>query len=307
MSGQFLLDIPEDDPVEPVAGVVLVEPVEPVEPVELLEPVAELPLVDPELVLGVVVAALATSAPPVIKPLVRAPTATTLRRRRIFMVIAPLSVYAPPDWRNIATLRPRPVVLSRRTSSRDRSPPRPCARLRWMPIAIRAAAPDDGPALQEIERQAGARFRDVGMESIADAEPASVDTLTTYAVAGRSWVALDTPDRPIGYVIADLVDGNAHIEQISVRPDHQGRGVGRALIERVQKWAAQVGSPAITLSTFLTVPWNGPLYAHLGFAAIPDDELGPELRAVRESETRHGLDPAARICMRLEVPGRTGN
>ena len=38
--------------------------------------------------------------------------------------------------------------------------------------------------------------------------------------------------------------------------------------------------PAITLTTFTTVLWNAPLYTHLGFASIPEDEIGPELRAV---------------------------
>jgi GNAT superfamily N-acetyltransferase len=177
--------------------------------------------------------------------------------------------------------------------------------LTGVPIAIRGAVPGDAPTLREIELLAGARFRDVGMESIADAEPASVDTLVAYAQADRSWVALDGNGHPVGYVIADVVDGNAHIEQISVRPDHQGTGVGRALIHRVREWAEATGSTAITLSTFITVPWNGPLYAHLGFVPIPEIELGPELRAVREAETRHGLDPTARVCMCLALPGRT--
>jgi GNAT superfamily N-acetyltransferase len=179
--------------------------------------------------------------------------------------------------------------------------------LTCMPIAIRSAVPDDGPGLREIERHAGARFRDIGMASIAGAEPATVDTLSAYALADRSWVAIDADGCPVGYVIADVVDGNAHIEQISVRPDHQGAGMGRALIERVRAWAAETGRPAITLSTFTAVAWNGPLYAHLGFETIPEDELGPELRALRDTETRHGLDSSARICMRLTLPGRTGS
>ena len=174
-------------------------------------------------------------------------------------------------------------------------------------IIIRGADPLDGPALREIERIAGARFRDVGLGDVADAEPASVDTLTGYALAGRSWVALHAGDRPVGYAIADVVDDNAHLEQISVHPDHQGQGIGRALIDRVRAWAEESGRTAVTLSTFAAVPWNGPLYAHLGFEAIPEDEIGPELRAVRDAETRHGLDPEARICMRLRLrlAGRT--
>jgi GNAT superfamily N-acetyltransferase len=85
---------------------------------------------------------------------------------------------------------------------------------------------------------------------------------------------------------------------VSVLPHAQGTGVGRALIARVEEWARDEGYAAVTLTTFVDVPWNGPLYAHLGYRVLADDELGPELRAVRDEETRHGLDPDRRVCMR---------
>ena len=168
-------------------------------------------------------------------------------------------------------------------------------------MAIRPARPDDGPALQQIERLAGERFREVGMPDVADHEPASVDELAAYATAGRSWAALDAAGTVIGYALVDEVDGCAHLEQLSVRPDHQGAGVGRALIERVRTWATEAGRPAITLRTFAEVPWNAPLYRHLGFRVLAEREIGPELRAVRDAEAAHGLDPATRVCMRLDV------
>ena len=166
---------------------------------------------------------------------------------------------------------------------------------------IRPARPEDGPALQEIERQAGVQFRAVGMANIADAGPEPIEDLTEYANAGRSWVAAADDDQPIGYVIVDTVDGNAHIEQISVLPDHQGTGVGRALIDQVRAWAGANNLPAITLTTFADVPWNRPLYEHLGFAVIADTDIGRELRAVRAHEATLGLDPALRVCMRSGV------
>jgi hypothetical protein len=58
---------------------------------------------------------------------------------------------------------------------------------------------------------------------------------------------------------------------------------------------------AITLTTFKDVPWNAPLYRHLGFRTLRDDEIGPELRALRDEETAHGLDAAKRVCMRSEL------
>jgi GNAT superfamily N-acetyltransferase len=170
-----------------------------------------------------------------------------------------------------------------------------------MSAAVRPGRADDGPELRRIELLAGERFRDVGLASVADHEPASLEVLADYAAQARSWVAIDEHDRPIGYVVVDVVDGDAHIEQISVRPDRQGMGVARALIDRVRTWASTSGASAITLTTFATVPWNGPLYEHVGFVTLREDEIGPELQSVRDTESAHGLDPAQRVCMRLAL------
>jgi hypothetical protein len=78
--------------------------------------------------------------------------------------------------------------------------------------------------------------------------------------------------------------------------------VGRALLGRVAAWAADAGRPAVRLTTFAEVPWNRPLYEHLGFRVLAEDEIGPELRALRATEAAHGLDPATRVCMRLDLP-----
>lgn len=171
-----------------------------------------------------------------------------------------------------------------------------------MSVAIRPPSTDELPALRTIERLAGERFRDVGLPEVADDEPLSLDVLARYAGDGRCWVAVDNAAGPIGYVLVDSVDENAHVEQVSVHPAHQGAGVGRALIERVSAWAGESGMPAVTLTTFSDVPWNAPLYRRLGFRVLGADELGPGLRAVRDEETAHGLDPARRVCMRLELP-----
>jgi len=174
-------------------------------------------------------------------------------------------------------------------------------------LTIRPATADDGEAIRHIERLAGQRYRQVGLDHVADDEPDPWDALAAYARDGRSWVATDTDDPgPIGYVLVDVVDGCAHVEQVTVRPDHQGSGVGRALLEQVRQWAIATGRPAITLTSFRDVPWNRPLYEHLGFRVLADDEIGPELRAVRAQEATHGLDPATRVCMLRPIAGMGG-
>jgi len=171
-----------------------------------------------------------------------------------------------------------------------------------VPVGMRLARAEDAASLRVIERRAGERFRDVDLDDIADDEPASVETLVGYAIAGRCWVAFDDDDRPIGYLLVDEVDGHAHIEQVSVDPEHQGTGVGRSLVHQAETWALETGRTAVTLTTFSDVSWNAPLYAHLGFVILSDDEIGPELRALRRSESRRGLDKVMpRVCMKLTL------
>lgn len=160
---------------------------------------------------------------------------------------------------------------------------------------IREARHDELISLQEIERAAGELFRSIGMAAIADDEPLPAGELARYVTAGRAWVA--GFDGVIGYLIADLVDGNVHIEQVSVDPRFARRGVGRRLIEEAAGHGKRIGARGLTLTTFADVAWNAPYYRRCGFAVMPDEAVGPELRVVREHEVAVGLDRWPRVCM----------
>jgi GNAT superfamily N-acetyltransferase len=162
---------------------------------------------------------------------------------------------------------------------------------------IRLARPGDLPALIDIEREAGGLFRALDMAAIADDDPGSVAELAVYQSAGRAWVSVDDGDRPVAYLIAEVVDGDAHVEQVSVRPSHARRGLGSALIETLAEWAASRGLPALTLTTFTAVPWNAPYYERLGFRVLADAEIGDGLRAIRHAEAASGLDAWPRVAM----------
>ncbi len=162
---------------------------------------------------------------------------------------------------------------------------------------IRLARPDDLPALIDVEVDAGGLFREVGMAAIADDDPGSVAELAAYQEAGRAWVSVDSGDRPVAYLVAAVVDGCAHIEQVSVRSGHARRGLGSALIETLTEWAASRGMKALTLTTFAAVPWNAPYYERLGFRVVPEAEMGTGLRSIRRAEAARGLDAWPRVAM----------
>lgn len=162
---------------------------------------------------------------------------------------------------------------------------------------IRHPTADELTVIQDIEVASGRQFGDIGLQTIADDPPPGAATLAGYRDAGRAWVATDGHDRPVAFLIADLVDGDAHIAQVSVHPGHARRGIGAALIEHLAAWARERGLPALTLTTYTDVPWNGPYYARLGFRPIPDADLTPELRAIRAEEIGRGLDRWPRTAM----------
>ncbi|MGW0498096.1 GNAT family N-acetyltransferase [Streptomyces sp. NPDC003007] len=165
-------------------------------------------------------------------------------------------------------------------------------------MRIRPATRAELPVLQDIERAAGAPFRDLGMPEIADDEPPALDVLERYRRAGRCWVAADDLDRPAGYLVAEPGDGALHIEQISVHPRAARRGVARTLLAHAADRARAEGLTALTLTTFTEVPWNAPYYARLGFRPLPETDLTPGLREIRTRESAHGLDRRPRVCMR---------
>ena len=168
------------------------------------------------------------------------------------------------------------------------------------PYSMRLARAQDISAIQRIETAAGEIFRTLRMDLVADDEPPSTDELRRSVDSDRAWVAV-RDDEPVGYLTYELVAGEWHIEQVSVDPEHAGRGLGRQLVERVADIAAAAGVRALTLTTYRDVPWNAPYYERLGFRELPEPAWTPELRAIREREARHGLDEWPRVCMRREL------
>ncbi|TDC77014.1 GNAT family N-acetyltransferase [Micromonospora sp. KC606] len=139
------------------------------------------------------------------------------------------------------------------------------------------------------------------MVEIAGAPPLDLDTLGEFQRAGRAWVAVDADDRPIAFAVVRLVGGCAHVQQLSVDPRHARRGVGRRLLGHLAAWAAREGLSALTLTTFRSVPWNGPYYARCGFTTLSPEQVGPELARVLADEADAGLDMTDRAAMRLPV------
>lgn len=164
-------------------------------------------------------------------------------------------------------------------------------------VVIRLSRGSDLEVLSAIEKAADAAFLEVGLALIADADAPDPTSYAASHRAGRLLVATSADQTVLGFVRLEIVDGRAHIEQVSVHPDHSRQGVGAALLSAAERWAVSAGYCQMTLTTYREVPWNGPYYSRLGWAAVADEACGPELAAVRQHEVALGLDALPRQAM----------
>jgi GNAT superfamily N-acetyltransferase len=136
-------------------------------------------------------------------------------------------------------------------------------------MLIRDARVAEIPRLRDIDWDAGQVFRDIGMPEAAEFEPRTLTELADSQRAGQLWVAADEDDTPASFVMAVLLDGCLHVEQLSTDPASARRGLGRALLDHAADRARAGGLPG--------------------------------LREVRAHEIALGLDRWPRVCMRRDV------
>ena len=144
---------------------------------------------------------------------------------------------------------------------------------------VRNAEPADLVQVPEVEAAADTLFRSLGITGLPPAPAA--------AQRAAAWWVLVAGRPPVGFAVLERVDGEVHLEQLSVHPSAGRRGVGTALLEAVAGVARACGARRVTLTTYADVPWNRPWYAARGFTEIPD--AGPELTALVAAEAAAGL------------------
>jgi GNAT superfamily N-acetyltransferase len=147
---------------------------------------------------------------------------------------------------------------------------------------VRPVRPDELALLPALELAADTMFDSLGIGPLP-----GPGTVAEFAAA---LVVLVAGDPPVGLCRIDAVGDGAHLEQLSVHPDHGRRGVGRALLRGGCAWAAARGYHELTLATYRGVAWNAPFYATEGFV-----EVGP----VDDWLVAHGLAPEEPVMRRF--------
>jgi GNAT superfamily N-acetyltransferase len=163
---------------------------------------------------------------------------------------------------------------------------------------IRLAKPCDCDALRSIEMAAAQIFRTVSdLDWLADAPPLCSLQQQKLIDRGTVLVATDWQNQPIGFLSAEIEQDRLHIVEISVLPDWQRLGIGRALIDVAKDIAIGQHLRALTLTTFRHLPWNAPFYAELGFEETQEAVLQRHL----DHDINNGLPSQHRCAMMLTL------
>jgi GNAT superfamily N-acetyltransferase len=168
--------------------------------------------------------------------------------------------------------------------------------------AIVCGGPEDVPECARIDDDAGFLFGEAGMDvDLPTIHPFSVAERERWrrsAALGRLFFARDDRGAPVGFVVFDVLDGAAYVDQLSVQKSAMRRGIGRALLHHAIEWAAPVGNGDLWLTTYGHLPWNRPFYESEGFVVVPEPECIAGVRAHLAEERSALPDPDQRVGMR---------
>jgi GNAT superfamily N-acetyltransferase len=170
---------------------------------------------------------------------------------------------------------------------------------------VRAARPDDLPHLAAIEKAALVMFARVGLLELVDGMVLDLAEVQRYHAEGFVAVGEHNRDGLVGFVVVRPLGGAAHVQEMDVRPEHTGRGLGRRMLETAMAWAGAAGYSAATLTTFRDVPWNAPFYARCGFRELALADASPDLLELRRLEGTYGLPNDIRILMKRDLTAAT--
>ena len=100
---------------------------------------------------------------------------------------------------------------------------------------------------------------------------------------------MDEDGAPVAFLAARVEGYRLHVDELDVRRDRQGRGIGRQLLEHAADWARTRALRRMSLTTFRSIPWNAPFYATCGFRDWDPIEAPASIRQALLYEAAKGL------------------
>jgi GNAT superfamily N-acetyltransferase len=142
---------------------------------------------------------------------------------------------------------------------------------RYGTIRMRRARAGDADAIVSVLRAAFEVYRPQYTHAAFDATVLDADRIRERLRQGPAWLATEL-DVPLGTVAALATCDGVYVRGMAVAPSARGRGIGGALLDSVVRFAVEVRSHRIFLSTTPFLADAIALYERHGFARCP---VGP--------------------------------
>ena len=142
---------------------------------------------------------------------------------------------------------------------------------------LRPLAEDEVETVRTTEKAARIRYRALGGPFARAAEGPAI-ALERF-VEGETIVA-ELLEKPAGFVLSQPLDGLLYVTNAAVNPEAAGLGIGRLLMIGAEHRARQLKVAGLSRATFRIPPWNGPWFRRQGYSPIPEERIGPGLRAI---------------------------
>lgn len=169
---------------------------------------------------------------------------------------------------------------------------------------VRLATEGELARCTEIERRAAVRFAAFDLAEVMGTVLTPLEALQRGVRERGLFVATHPEDGVVGFALVAELDGEAHLLELDVLPEHGRKGLGRTLVIATLAWGYGHHLPRMTLSTLSFVPWNAPFYASLGFRVLQEHELSEGLKASRAEDRARGLPDDGRVIMGRDLPTR---
>jgi ribosomal protein S18 acetylase RimI-like enzyme len=142
------------------------------------------------------------------------------------------------------------------------------------------------PALVATEQACTAMYNEIGVDAADVPARTHADII---ALTRQHDVRVAEADEEVAGYLAwrDEAPGVAYVEELSVHPDHQRRGIATRLLAELEERARELGMAQIVLRSWERASWAQAFYKKAGFAPLGDDAPA-KVRAWRSEQEAAG-------------------
>jgi GNAT superfamily N-acetyltransferase len=134
-------------------------------------------------------------------------------------------------------------------------------------LRVEACGPERAELVHQLTQAAFRDYASLDPPSGAGRETAE-SVRADLATGGGALAWLDAA--PVGCLRLVPEPDSLHVRRVAVLPEHQGRGIGLALMGWAEREAAGRGLRAVTVGVRLALPGNLAFYRRLGYVAVSE-------------------------------------